>query len=137
MSPSVSKVLADIPDGLRTPLLEEYQSIVRNYIEQKWRPTEISGGWFCEIVYTIIAGYGGTYAAKPEKPRDFLTACRALEGNTKAPRGFQILIPRMLPPLYEVRNNRGVGHAGGDVDSNHMDSTAVLYMTSWVMGELV
>jgi hypothetical protein len=39
--------------------------------------------------------------------------------------------------LYEVRNNRGVGHVGGDVDPNHMDAEAVQGMASWVMAELV
>ena len=43
----------------------------------------------------------------------------------------------MLPALYEVRNNRSVGHVGGDVDPNHMDAVAVLAMCNWVMGELV
>ena len=39
--------------------------------------------------------------------------------------------------LYEVRNNRGVGHVGGDVDPNHMDAEAVQAMASWAMAELV
>ncbi|WP_328748132.1 hypothetical protein OHT57_21735 [Streptomyces sp. NBC_00285] len=43
----------------------------------------------------------------------------------------------MLLALYEIRNNRGVGHAGGDIDPNLMDATAVLYMSKWLMGELV
>jgi len=48
-----------------------------------------------------------------------------------------VLIPRLLPVLYEIRNNRGVGHVGGDVDPNHMDAEAVQAMASWVMAELV
>jgi len=36
-----------------------------------------------------------------------------------------------------VRNNRGVGHVGGDVDPNHMDATAVVSMCNWIMAELV
>ncbi|MHB8390814.1 MAG: hypothetical protein ACYDBH_14735, partial [Acidobacteriaceae bacterium] len=36
-----------------------------------------------------------------------------------------------------IRNNRSVGHVGGDVDPNHMDSAAVLAMCNWVMCELV
>jgi len=43
----------------------------------------------------------------------------------------------MLPVLYEIRNNRGVGHVGGDVDPNYQDSAAVYEMSSWVMAELV
>jgi len=43
----------------------------------------------------------------------------------------------MIVALYEIRNNRGVGHAGGDVDPNHLDATAVVYMAKWVVAELV
>ncbi len=50
---------------------------------------------------------------------------------------LRILIPRLLPPLYEIRNNRGVGHVGGEVNPNLMDATAVYTMASWVLAELV
>ena len=43
----------------------------------------------------------------------------------------------MLPALYEVRNNRSVGHVGGDVDPNHMGSLVVLSICNRLMGELV
>lgn len=133
-----SKALAALPTGLREPLLREYRSIVQHFMERCWSPAELSGGHFCEIVYTILDGHAkGKYAAKPSKPRNFVGACRNLESNTAVPRSFQILIPRMLPALYEIRNNRGVGHAGGDVDPNHMDAMAVLSMCNWIMGELV
>jgi hypothetical protein len=130
--------LSAIPLGLREPLLAEYRSIVQNYSEHRWSPSELSGGRFCEIVFTILDGQAkGTYAASPNKPADFVGACRRLEQNTHAPRSFQILIPRLLPALFEVRNNRGVGHVGGDVDPNHMDATFVITSCNWVMGELV
>ena len=135
---SASAALASLPPGLRDPLLEEYRSIVQNYFERRWNPAELSGGRFSEIVYTILDGHAkGTYAVAPAKPTNFVAACRALEGNAAAPRSFQILIPRLLPALYEIRNNRGVGHVGGDVDPNHMDATAVLANANWVMAELV
>jgi len=43
----------------------------------------------------------------------------------------------MLIALYEIRNNRGVGHTGGDVDPNHMDATAVVYISKWIIAELI
>ena len=43
----------------------------------------------------------------------------------------------MIPALYDIRNNRGVGHVGGDVDPNFMDATVVLAMAGWVLAELV
>jgi hypothetical protein len=137
---AASAALSAIPSGLRDPLLKEYGTIVQNFLEQRWLPSELHGGRFSETVYTILDGQAKkSYAAAPAKPPDFVTACRALEKNklSHVPHSFQILIPRMLPALYDVRNNRNVGHVGGDVDPNHMDAVAVLSMSNWIMGELV
>jgi len=130
--------LSAIPDALRTPLLREFTEIVNNFMEHRWGPAELSGGRFCEIVYTILHGHvHGRYAATPTKPQNFVNACRALETNASVPRSFQILIPRLLLALYEIRNNRNVGHVVSDVDPDFMDSSAVLAMTSWIMAELI
>lgn len=135
---SLNTVLSSVPDGLRKPLLEEYNSIVQNYLERRWTSSELSGGKFCEIVFSILDGYAkANYLATPFKPSNFVDACKRLENNGHVPRSFQILIPRMLPSLYEIRNNRNVGHVGGDVDSNHMDSFAVVSMSGWILGELI
>lgn len=134
----LSQFLPAIPDGLKKPLLVEYGIITQKYLEGNWRDSSLSGGLFCEIVYTILEGYGsGTFASSPTKPRNFVDACRRLENYSHVPRSMQILIPRLLPPLYEIRNNRSVGHVGGDVDSNHMDATVVVSNASWIMGELI
>src|ERR1035437_8601617 len=137
MTITASAALSAIPSGLRLPLIAEYQSIVQNFLEHLWLPSELSGGRFSEIVYTILDGFAkGTYASAPQKPGNFKGACGTLENNSHVPRSFQILIPRLLPALYEIRNNRSVGHVGGDVDPNHMDSAAALAMCNWVMCEL-
>jgi hypothetical protein len=130
--------LSAIPPSLRDELFNEYRAIIQNYSEHRWSPAELSGGRFCEVVYSILAGYGcGSYPEKASKPNDFVAACRRLELNKNVPRSFQILIPRTLLSLYEVRNNRGVGHVGGDVDSNHMDATFVVSASNWILAELV
>ena len=131
-------VLGLLPSGLREPLLEEYERILHAFSESKWLPSELSSGRFCEIVFTIIEGHAsGSYPSAPKKPQNFVGACRQLEQNAHVSRSFQILIPRLLPALYEVRNNRGVGHVGGDVDPNYMDAAFVVTGCSWVMGELI
>lgn len=135
---SAANAFAALPAGPRTPLLKEYNSILQNFTEQRWTPAELSGGKFCEIAYTVLEGFAkNSYAAAPAKPRNFVDACKKLESNAAVPRSFQILIPRLLPPLYEIRNNRNVGHVGGDVDPNFMDSSTVLSIAGWVMAELV
>lgn len=138
-----SKLLAGLPKGLRQTLLDSYQEIISNYLERRWEPAELNGGKFCEAVYSIIHGaLTSNYPAKATKPQNMVAACRALEAmppdsNRAGDRSLRILIPRILPILYEIRNNRGVGHLGGDVDANHMDAEAVQAMSSWVLAELV
>lgn len=135
---TVNKALSGLPALLKEALLEEYRKILQNYLEHRWQPSELSAGIFCEIVYTILLHYPtGTYPNKGKKPSNFVEACRKLENVSGVPRSFQILIPRLLPALYEIRNNRGVGHAGGDVDSNPMDATAVVAMCKWTLAELI
>lgn len=138
-----SRVLAALPQALREELLDSYQKIMSNYLERRWEPLELNGGKFCEVVYSIIDGaLKGSFPANASKPANMLAACQALEKQSADPnrvgdRSLRVLIPRLLPVLYEIRNNRGVGHVGGDVDPNHMDAEAVQAMASWAMAELV
>jgi len=39
--------------------------------------------------------------------------------------------------LYDIRNNRGVGHSGSDVDPNRMDARFVLYASKWLVAEVI
>jgi len=132
--------LGSLPTGLVDDLLSAFREVVKNYSENRWEPSELNGGKLCETAYTIVEGYlaGGTYEARARKPRNMVASCAKLENlNPNAPRSARIQIPRMIVALYEIRNNRGVGHAGGDVNPNHMDATAVLYMAKWVVAELI
>ncbi|MFT4083109.1 MAG: hypothetical protein QM638_11035 [Nocardioides sp.] len=127
-----------IPATLRDDVLAAFNEIVNNFEQRRWEPAELNGGKLCEAVYTVIRGLAdGTYPARSNKPRNILDACKDMEKATGQPRSVKIQIPRMIVALYEIRSNRGVGHAGGDVDPNEMDATAVLYMSKWLVAELV
>ena len=133
-----AEALAGIPTSLRTPLLKEFNKLTRNFREGRWEPAELNGGKLCEIVYTIIRGHvDGIFAKKPSKPSNMVHSCRELEKATGFPRSIRIQIPRMLIALYEIRNNRNVGHVGSDVDPNRMDASVVLAISQWIMAELV
>ena len=140
MSSIADIYLKDIPSSLRSELLHEFDKMLRNYSEMRWEPSELNGGKFSEIVYTILKGYiDGSYPTSASKPRNFPESCKKLENAdlTKTPHSFRILIPRLLPGIYDVRNNRSVGHVGGDVDPNRMDATIVVEMGKWILAELV
>lgn len=49
---------------------------------------------------------------------------------------YRIHIPRVLVAMYNVRNKRGVGHLGGDVIPNLIDSSLLIACADWVMAEL-
>ncbi len=128
-----------LPATLRTELLDCYRSILRNFIESRWEPSELNGGKMCEVVYCILKGYiDSTYPSKATKPVNFVDACRALEqASASNSRSVRIQIPRVLIAVYEIRNNRGVGHIGGDVNPNHLDAYFVLSSVKWILAELV
>lgn len=127
-----------LPTGLRDDLLNAYNDIVKNYAERRWEPASLNGGKLCEAAYTIVRGIAdGQFPGRSKKPRNMVDACKDMEKETTQPRSVKIQIPRMIVALYEIRNNRGVGHAGGDVDPNEMDATAVLYTSKWLVAELV
>ena len=140
--PTISEVtlLEKVPGDIRNELLSAYNQILKNFRERRWEPAELNGGKLCEIVYTILKGHvDGKFPAKSSKPKNMVEACRDLEQASSAvfPRSVRIQVPRMLIALYEIRNNRGVGHVGGDVDPNHMDAICVLEMSKWVLSELI
>ena len=135
--------LAGLPAGLRAELIDSYSEIVRNYIERRWEPSELRGGKFAEVAHSIVEGaVSGKFPSRAKKPKNMADACRALENRPAnaalvGDKSLRVFIPRALIFLYDVRNQRGVGHVGGDVDPNSMDASAVLSLASWVMAELV
>jgi len=136
-----SRLLVAVPQSLRDPLIEEYRGVCNSYNEGRWKLSALDAGRFCEVVYTIVHGsLSGAFAPSPQKPNNFVTACRNLESMAPiamGDRSLRILIPRLLPTLYEIRNNRNVGHVGGDVTANRMDASLVRESASWIIAELV
>lgn len=138
MTVTPASALSTLPKGLRDDLLGAFQQIVTNYAEHRWEPAELNGGKLCEAVYSVVRGIAdNSFPDRAKKPRNILDACKAMEKEKAVPRSVSIQIPRMLVALYEIRNNRGVGHAGSAVDPNPMDATAVLYMSKWLLAEVI
>lgn len=134
-----ASTLAGIDARLRSELVSAFAQIVGNFKERRWEPSELNGGKLCEVVHSILRGHvDGKMPSKATKPKNMVEACKAFENAAATfPRSIRIQIPRLLIALYEIRNNRNVGHVGGDVDPNAMDARLVLEMSKWIMAELV
>lgn len=136
---NLTTIFSKVPPPLRNDLLNTFNATATNFRERRWEPAELNGGKLCEVVYTILKGsIEGQFATKSQKPRNFLDSCRKLEqAPSNNSRSVRIQVPRVLAALYEVRNNRSVGHIGGEVDPNEMDAAFVFHCAQWIMAELV
>lgn len=124
MVATIDDAFAHLPAKLKKSLLDEYRGALRAYHRRQWEMVGLKAGKLCETVYSMLNGHAsGTFPAAPSKPTNMVSACQAFEGLDKTlfPRSVRIQIPRMLLALYELRNNRDIGHVGGDVNSNQMD----------------
>lgn len=139
MSESLSDALKAIPAGLRTPLIDQFSEMLSSYRKGDWEKVGLKAGKICEIIYSIVSGkLTGSFPASPSKPSNMVSACTALEQmSSSGSRALRIQIPRVLIATYELRNNRAIGHVGGDVDPNHMDAEFFLRSCKWMVSELV
>lgn len=137
--PPLKYAINPIPAGLRDPLIEEFEQALDEYRAADWEKVGLKAGKFCEIAYCICDGHAtGTYAPSPSKPSNFPQACRNLEQyNATRGRSLCMQVPKVFAALYELRNNRAIGHVSGDVSPNHMDAELFLRGMKWVMGEFI
>jgi hypothetical protein len=138
---SAADAITGIPDSLRDELFARFNDLVRNYRNEHWEAATLNAGKFCEVVYTILRGRAdGAYPIRAEKPRDMVQACRVLENvdeTIMGGRALRVQIPRAIPAVYEIRNNRGTGHAGAEIDPSKMDAEYVLHACQWMLADLV
>lgn len=128
--------LSRIPQGIRDSLIKEYHSVMQNFTERRWTSVGQSSGRFCEVAYNVVAGLA-TSNYPTEKPRSLADACKQLENKASLPRGLRMLALKLLPAVYEIRNNRDMSHVNPGVDSHYMDCAVLVSMCSWIMAELI
>ncbi len=128
-----------IPEQLRTPLLLQFEEALAAYRASDWEKVGLKAGKFCEVSYTICEGNAnGKYASVPSKPKNMFLSCQQLEKFNKTKgRSLCIQVPRILMSMYELRNNRAIGHVSGEVNPNHMDAEFFLRGMKWVVAEFV
>ena len=50
---------------------------------------------------------------------------------------LRLVIPKAVSLLYTLRNKRGIGHVGGDVDANAIDGVTIARVADWIVCELI
>ncbi|MEL7232225.1 MAG: hypothetical protein AAGJ85_06915, partial [Pseudomonadota bacterium] len=81
----------------------------------------------------------GTHLALKTPVGNMADECRKIitAQNKAAPESIKIILPRALIFLYTMRNKRGIGHVGGDIDANLIDNATIVRIADWVICELI
>jgi hypothetical protein len=146
MSTSPSKqspldvALGALPATFRKRIIKTYLDVKRRHAEAEFDASGLSVGKFCETVLRFLQQeLTGTYTPFGQQLPNFANECAKLAQTPKTAgsESLRIVIPRAIDFLYTLRNKRGIGHAGGDVDANEIDSATMARGADWVVCELI
>lgn len=140
----INKIRTDLsknyPSELVNALIDSYIEIKENYFLNHLEPSELNGGKFVEAGIRIIQFVldNGHYTPIGKTIPDMIGTLRKFEQNPDKNilESFRINIPRNLASIYNIRNKRGVGHLGGDVNPNLPDANLIIACCDWVLAEL-
>jgi len=126
------------PQDIVDALINSFIEIKENYYLRKHEPAELNGGKFVEACVRLLQHQlRGSYTPIGVPIRNMVQELRNFEQTPSTyPDSYRLHIPRVLLGVYNIRNRRGVGHLGGDVNPNLADSTLILSVVSWVLAEL-
>lgn len=140
LNPTLSAALTAISTAFRSRLIKAYIDLKQNALEGRHDPAGLATGKFCEVVLRFLQQkVHGTSTPFGTRITNFGDECRRL---TAAPTNSgneseRVVIPRALDFLYTMRNKRGIGHVGGDVDANGIDIATMARTADWILCELI
>jgi hypothetical protein len=139
-SSPLSTALARVPSHFRSRLIQHFIDIKKRLGEGKDEHVGLAAGKFCESVLRLLQQeINGSYTPFNKQIGNFADECRSLitAKNTTVAESVRVVVPRALVFVYTVRNKRGIGHVGGDVDANRIDAMTIARACDWVMCELI
>jgi len=132
--------LTGIHKNFRSKLIGAYLDLKRNCAEARYEAAGLSAGKFCEVGLRIsqhnVIGISTPFGTKIS---NFADECRKIIAATtgSATDSEKTIIPRGLVFLYTMRNKRGIGHIGGDVDANSIDIALMARTADWLICEFI
>jgi len=136
----LNEALKAIPSNFRTQILKHYRDLKKRHAEAKYDAAGLSAAKFCESVLRFLQeDLTGAHVAFGTAIPNFVDECAKLIGlpKTSGNESLRVVIPRTLNFVYTLRNKRGIGHVGGDVDANRIDSQVITTASDWIVCELI
>ena len=120
--------LANVSTDYRNRIIHSYLDLKSRHAEGKYDAAGVSAGKLCETVIRLLQ-HELKKAVTPfgQQITNFAGECDSFAQvpKTVANESLRIVIPRAISYLYTLRNKRGIGHAGGDVDANAIDGATI------------
>jgi len=132
--------LANIPAQFRSRLLKAFLEVKKRLAEGNDETLGLAAGKFCESVIRLLQHeFLGVSTPFGQKLPDFPGVCRKIieSSKTASQESLGTVVPRALVFVYTLRNKRGIGHIGGDVDANRIDAITIARTCDWIVCELI
>jgi hypothetical protein len=136
----LTHALASIPVTFRSRLIKAYIDLKKNALESRHDAAGMAAGKLCEIVLRLLQNrIHGAHTPFGQQIANFPGECRKLieAQKTSGNDAERIVLPRALVFMYTMRNKRGIGHVGGDVDANSIDIATMARTADWIVCELI
>ena len=139
-SPPLATALADISSSFRSRLIDAYLDLKKNCAEARYDGAGIAAGKLCEVTLRLLQQeVHRSFTPFGTKINNYADECRRLitAPSTSGNESERVVLPRALVFLYTMRNKRGIGHIGGDVDANAIDVATIARVSDWIICELI
>ncbi len=138
-NPILAAALASVSTTFRSRLIQAYLALKKNCAESRDEAAGLAAGKFCEVTLRLLQGkVHGSFTPFGTKINNYADECRKLIAApaTAGNESERVVLPRALMFLYTMRNKRGIGHVGGDVDANAIDIAVMARTADWIVCEL-
>jgi|SRR5579872_7368743 len=138
--PPFEVALASVPAQFRSRIVKPFLNVKRRLAEGNDESLGLAAGKLCESVLRLLQSeILKTFTPFGQQIPDFASECRKLIESPKSAgvESLRVVMPRALVFIYTLRNKRGIGHIGGDVDANHIDAMTMARACDWVVCELI
>ncbi len=132
--------LANVDSGFRGRIIKQFLALKTALASGNDKTVGIEAGHLCETVVRLLQyEVHGSFTRFGQKIGNFADECRKLvvSSNGAANESLRLVIPRALVFVYIMRNKRGIGHVGGDVDANRIDALSIAQTCDWIVCELI
>ena len=132
--------LSALPKPFHAKIIDAYLGVRSAYADGYFDTTGLRAAQFCEVIVRFLQQHlTNSHIPFGQKISNFTDECRKLERlpATSGIETLRVIMPRALEFLYTLRNKRGIGHVGGDVDANEIDAATAVRISDWCVCELI